>query len=62
MPPTMTWFFTTNSVVAPASLKRGRHKQTQVLVAALCLSKNDEPTATMGATYSARAHALPSAL
>jgi hypothetical protein len=37
-----------------ASLKRGRRWQTQVLVAALCLSTIDEPTATMGATYSAR--------
>eukprot|EP00966_Prymnesium_polylepis_P231266 5351807-Prymnesium_polylepis.1 len=56
--------FTTASVVAPASLKRGRRRGTQVLIAALCLSTIDAPTMTMrmAATYSARAHAMLSAL
>eukprot|EP00966_Prymnesium_polylepis_P007722 177007-Prymnesium_polylepis.1 len=59
--PSMT-HFTKASVVAPASLKSGRRRRTQVLIAALCLSTIDTPTATMAATYSARAHAILSAL
>eukprot|EP00966_Prymnesium_polylepis_P021010 483458-Prymnesium_polylepis.1 len=61
VPATMT-HFTTTSVVAPASLKRGRRGRTQLLIAALCLSTIDAITATMTATYSARAHAMLSAL
>eukprot|EP00966_Prymnesium_polylepis_P277101 6402025-Prymnesium_polylepis.1 len=53
--------FTTASVAAPASLKRGRRRRTQVLIAALCLTSIDAPTTTMTVTYSARAHAKLSA-